>query len=168
MLTIDPGHFMAWPAMYLDVPDAAGFGFNQSFQSIGLGLGAAIGAAVARPDRLALAVVGDGGAMMALGELETAASLGEPLLVVVQRRRVRRGDPPLRPHGSPRRPGALRTPGPRRVRTRRGRAWHHGPSAADLDALDEWLAAPAGLCVVDARITPTVVADWLEEAFRTH
>lgn len=41
-------------------------------------------------------------------------------------------------------------------------------SAADLDALDEWLAAPAGLCVVDARFTPTVVADWLEEAFRTH
>ena len=39
--------------------------------SIGLGLASAIGAAVARPDRLTVAALGDGGAMMALPELET-------------------------------------------------------------------------------------------------
>ena len=44
-----PAHFMGWPSMYLRVPDAAGFVFPQAFQCVGLGLGNAIGAAIARP-----------------------------------------------------------------------------------------------------------------------
>jgi thiamine pyrophosphate-dependent acetolactate synthase large subunit-like protein len=168
-VTIDSGHFMGWPAMYLDVPDAAGFVFNQSFQSIGLGLGAAIGAAVARPDRLAVAMLGDGGAMMSLGELETAASLGEPLLVVVYNdaaygAEVHHFEPMGRPvdlvrFGAPDLAAYGRAAGGHGITVR---------TPADLDGLDAWLAAPDGLCVVDARVTATVVAEWLEEAFRAH
>ena len=75
-VVVDSGAFMGWPAMYLRVPDAAGFVFPQAFQCVGLGLGNAIGAAIARPDRLTVAAVGDGGALMALSELETLARLG--------------------------------------------------------------------------------------------
>ena len=168
-LGIDSGHFMGWPAMYLAVPDAAGFVFNQSYQSIGLGLAAAIGAAVARPDRLTVAALGDGGAMMALGELETAAHLGVPLLVVVYNDAAygaevhhfgpdghpvdlaRFPDPDLAAYG--------RAAGGQGVAVR---------STADLRALETWLAEPRGLFVVDAKVTPTVVARWLEEAFRAH
>src|SRR3954454_6728116 len=82
-VVVDSGHFMGFPAMYLAVPDPAGFVFTQSFQSIGLGLANAVGAALARPDRLTVAALGDGGAMMGLQELETAARLRLPILFVI-------------------------------------------------------------------------------------
>ena len=40
---------MGYPSMYLRVPDAQGFVFPQAFQCVGLALGNAIGAAIARP-----------------------------------------------------------------------------------------------------------------------
>ena len=51
-VAVDSGNFMGYPSMYLSVPDVAGFCFTQAYQSIGLGLASAIGAALARPDRL--------------------------------------------------------------------------------------------------------------------
>ena len=69
--------------MFLSVPDEAGFCFTQAFQSIGLGLATAIGAAIARPDRLAVAALGDGGALMGVSELETVTRLGLPMVVIV-------------------------------------------------------------------------------------
>ena len=70
--------------MYLEVPDARAWIFPNGFQAVGLGLGNAIGAAIANPERLTVAAIGDGGAFMALAELETAARLKlDRLLVVV-------------------------------------------------------------------------------------
>ena len=43
----------------------------------------AIGAAIARPDRLAVAALGDGGALMGVSELETVTRLGLPMVVIV-------------------------------------------------------------------------------------
>ena len=80
---VDSGNFMGYPSMYLSVPDEAGFCFTQAYQSVGLGLASAIGAAIARPDRLPVAALGDGGALMGVSELETAARLGLPMLIVV-------------------------------------------------------------------------------------
>ena len=74
---------MGYPSAYLSVPDEAGFCFTQAFQSIGLGLATAVGAALARPDRVAVAALGDGGARMAASELETVVRLGIPMVVVV-------------------------------------------------------------------------------------
>ena len=82
-LVTDSGHFCGWPPMYIGVPDERGFAFPNAFQSVGLGLGAAIGAAIARPDRLAIAALGDGGTMMALAELETAVRLGLSMAIVI-------------------------------------------------------------------------------------
>jgi thiamine pyrophosphate-dependent acetolactate synthase large subunit-like protein len=168
-VAIDSGHFMGWPAMYLAVPDAAGFVFNQSFQSIGLGLGAAIGAAVARPDRIAVAALGDGGALMSLGEFETAARLALPMLVVVYNDAAYGAEVHhFRPHGAPvdlvQFPdtdfAALgRAAGARGITVR---------GVDDLRAVSPWLAEPRGPLVVDAKIDPGVVAGWLEEAFRAH
>ena len=80
---VDSGAFMGWPSMYLGVPDAAGFVFPQAFQCVGLALGNAIGAAIARPDRLTVAALGDGGALLSLPEFETLGRLGLPILVVI-------------------------------------------------------------------------------------
>ncbi|MQA13998.1 MAG: thiamine pyrophosphate-binding protein [Pseudonocardiaceae bacterium] len=80
---VDSGNFMGYPSMFLSVPDERGFCFTQAFQSIGLGLATAIGAALAQPDRLPVAALGDGGALMAVAELETVVRLGLPMVVVI-------------------------------------------------------------------------------------
>ena len=79
----DGGHFHWFPTPFLSVPDADAFVPAQGFQAVGLGLGTAIGAAVARPERPVLALVGDGGAMMTLGELDAIAAQRLPVVVAI-------------------------------------------------------------------------------------
>ncbi len=83
IVSVDSGNFMGYPSAYLSVPDEHGFCFTQAFQSIGLGLATAIGAALAHPDRLPVAALGDGGFLMGVAELETVVRLGIPMVVVV-------------------------------------------------------------------------------------
>ena len=82
-VAIDSGNFMGYPSMYLSVPDADGFCFTQAYQSVGLGLASAIGSAIARPDRLTVAALGDGGALMGVSEFETVVRLGLPMIILV-------------------------------------------------------------------------------------
>ena len=79
----DSGHFMGWPPLYFRVPDERGWCQLASFQSVGLGLASAIGAALAQPERLVVLAIGDGGLLMSLGELETAARLRLRMCVVI-------------------------------------------------------------------------------------
>ena len=83
IVSVDSGNFMGYPSMFLDVPDESGFCFTQAFQSVGLGLATGIGAALARPDRLPVAALGDGGLLMGASELETVVRLGLPMVVIV-------------------------------------------------------------------------------------
>ena len=166
-VAVDSGAFLGWPAMYLEVPDAAAWVFSNGFQAVGLGLGSAIGAAVARPDRLTVAALGDGGALMALPELETAARLGLRLLVVVYDdaaygAEVHHFGPQGHPVDLAQFPDAdlaalARAAGAEGVTVR---------SLGDLAALERWLAAPAGPLLLDAKVDPAVCGHWLEEAFR--
>ncbi len=168
-VVVDSGHFMGWPAMYLRVPDQAGFVFAQAFQSVGLGLAGAAGAALARPDRLTLACVGDGGALMALGELETLARLGLPVMVVVYNDAAYGAEVHhFAPKGLPTDlavfpptdlAGVARALGAEGVTVRR---------VEDLGEVEAWLGRRDGPLVVDAKVNPAVVGEWLEEAFRAH
>jgi acetolactate synthase I/II/III large subunit len=82
-MALDGGHFFEAMCREIRVPDDRAFCWTLGFGSIGLGLATAIGAAVGRPDRLTIAGIGDGGLLMSLGELETVARYGLPVLVVV-------------------------------------------------------------------------------------
>ena len=155
--------------MYLQVPDAAGFVFNQGYQSVGLGLGSAIGAAVARPDRVTVACLGDGGALMSAGEFETIARLGLPMLVVIYDDAAYGAEVHhFGPHGDGL--DAVRFPDADLA------GFAHGLGCAsvtvrrpeDLRPVEEWLDDRDGPMVVDAKIVPTLVADWLTEAFKAH
>jgi thiamine pyrophosphate-dependent acetolactate synthase large subunit-like protein len=166
-VAVDSGHFMGFPPMYLRVPDPAGFVFTQAFQSIGLGLASGMGAAIARPDRLTVACLGDGGALMALPELETLARLRLPMLVVVYNDAAYGAEVHhFRPQGHPvelvRFPdtdfAALAEAAGARGLTVR--------AEEDIAAIEPWLAQRDGPLVVDAKITPDFCAEWLEEAFR--
>jgi thiamine pyrophosphate-dependent acetolactate synthase large subunit-like protein len=168
-VVIDSGHFMGWPAMYFAVPDPAGFVFTQAFQSIGLGLANAIGAAVARPDRLTVAALGDGGALMAAGEFETLGRLGLPMLVVVYNDAAYGAEVHhFGPHGEPLDQvrfadtdfAALgRSVGAEGITVR---------TTDDLAAVEKWLTHRDRPLVVDAKISTDVVGEWLQEAFKAH
>ncbi|MCT9871327.1 thiamine pyrophosphate-binding protein [Paenarthrobacter aurescens] len=83
IVAVDSGNFMGYPSQYLAVPDEFGFCFTQAFQAIGLGLYTAVGAALAQPHRLPVLGAGDGGFLMGISELETAARLKLPLVCIV-------------------------------------------------------------------------------------
>ena len=79
---IDGGHFTVWPIAFMHHPSPDALMWTCDFGAMGGGLGPAIGAAVARPDRLTVLYIGDCGLFMSLGDLEVAARERIPLLVV--------------------------------------------------------------------------------------
>jgi len=68
---------------YIDVQSPGHLKNTADFASIGISIGAAVGFAVGTPDRCTVLFVGDGGLLMTLGELETLAREGLPMVVVV-------------------------------------------------------------------------------------
>ncbi|HMJ35001.1 MAG TPA: thiamine pyrophosphate-binding protein [Baekduia sp.] len=168
-VVVDSGHFMGWPSMYLRVPDAAGFVFPQAFQCVGLGLGNAIGAAIARPDRLTVAALGDGGLLMALPELETLGRLGLPLLVVVYDDAAYGAEVHhFRPQGQAVDLAQFPATDFAALAEAAGCRGLTARTLADLDGVRDWLVHRDRPLVLDAKIDPDVCAEWLEEAFRGH
>jgi len=82
-LTFDHGDLPNAALMRFSVSDPTQWIFTPDFGSLGLSVAAALGAATARPDRRAVAIVGDGGLMMSLSELDTLRRTGLPVLVLV-------------------------------------------------------------------------------------
>ncbi|MFG2001875.1 thiamine pyrophosphate-binding protein [Spirillospora sp. NPDC048911] len=169
-VAVDSGNFMGYPAMFLAVPDADGLVFTQAFQSIGLGLATAIGAAVARPDRLTVAALGDGGALMAIAELETAARLGLGLLVVIYDDEAYGAEVHhFGPDGHPLDTVTFPPADLAAIARGFGCAAVTVRDPAGLAPVTEWLAGPRDRpMVVDAKVTRDRAAWWLEEAFRGH
>ncbi|AVT32843.1 acetolactate synthase [Plantactinospora sp. BC1] len=169
-VVVDSGNFMGYPSMFLSVPDVVGFCFTQAFQSVGLGLASALGAAVARPDRLTVAALGDGGFAMSAVELVTATRLGLPLLVVVYDDAAYGAEVHhFGPDGHPL--DLVRFPDTDLASIARG----YGCAALTVRGIDDlapvrdWLAGPRDRpLVVDAKITSERGAWWLEEAFHGH
>lgn len=84
VIATDAGRFIYQTLPYLSVPDARSFAGGLAFGSIGLGMGMAIGAGVARPERTVVGLFGDGGFMLGgLAEFSTAVREGIDLIAVV-------------------------------------------------------------------------------------
>jgi acetolactate synthase I/II/III large subunit len=81
-LVYDAGNFLGI-VPYLSVPGPGHFKLTSDFASIGLGFGTALGVAKARPDETTVLVVGDGGFLMTMGELETVVREDLPLVIVL-------------------------------------------------------------------------------------
>ncbi|HEY3466364.1 MAG TPA: thiamine pyrophosphate-binding protein [Amycolatopsis sp.] len=166
IVSIDSGNFMGYPSAYLSVPDEEGFCFTQAFQSIGLGLGTAIGAALARPDRLPVLGTGDGGFHMAVSELDTAVRLRLPLVVVVYNDAAYGAEIH---HFGEADMTTVRFPDTDLAALARGFGCDGVTvrSAEDLFAVREWLTGPRrGPLVIDAKIADDGGSWWLAEAFR--
>jgi acetolactate synthase I/II/III large subunit len=81
-LVYDAGNFLGI-VPYLSVPGPGHFKLTSDFASIGLGFGTALGVAKARPAETTVLVIGDGGFLMTMGELETVVREDLPLVVVL-------------------------------------------------------------------------------------
>ncbi len=163
----DGGHFIGWAPMYCSVPDPrALMTVGTAFQTIGLGLPSAVGAAAARPDRLTVLVSGDGGALMGLADLDTAVRTVASGVMVVFNDAA---------YGAELHQYAVRGLDDAAMQIREvdfaavagafGAAGTKMRSLADLDHLRAWLDAGArGLFVLDVAVSQSVVADYMRES----
>jgi thiamine pyrophosphate-dependent acetolactate synthase large subunit-like protein len=169
-VAVDSGNFAGYPSTYLAVPDETAFCFTQAFQSIGLGLGTAIGVAVARPDRVTVAALGDGGALMGIAELETAVRLRLPLLVVVYNDEAYGAEVHhFGPDGDPLDTVVFPPTDIASIGRGFGCDAVTVRAPADLDGVRTWLSGPRDRpMVVDAKVAASEPSWWLAEAFRGH
>ena len=170
VVSVDSGNFMGYPSMFLSVPDEQGFCFTQAFQSIGLGLATAVGAALSQPDRLPVAALGDGGALMGAAELDTVRRLGLPMVVIIYNddaygaevHHFSSGDHPM---------DTVTFPDTDIAAIARGYGFTAVSvrSVADLEPVRGWLAGPRDTpLLIDAKVVGDEPSWWLEEAFRGH
>ncbi len=82
IVTTDAGNFGGWAARYLPIPRHGRF-LGPTSGAMGYALPAAIGAAIAMPQRQVVALAGDGGFAMLMAELETAVRAAAALTVIV-------------------------------------------------------------------------------------
>jgi thiamine pyrophosphate-dependent acetolactate synthase large subunit-like protein len=170
VVAVDSGNFMGYPSAYLAVPDERGFCLTQAFQSVGLGLATAIGLALAQPARLAVAALGDGGALMGASELETVVRLGLPMVVVVYNDAAYGAEVHhFGPHGDDL--SAVVFPDTDFASLARGIGFEATTvrTVGDLDGLRGWLAGERRRpFLVDAKVVADRPSWWLEDAFRGH
>jgi thiamine pyrophosphate-dependent acetolactate synthase large subunit-like protein len=146
--------------MHIAVPDPSGLVYAQGFGAVGLGLGTALGAAVARPERLTVLVIGDGGLLMSLGELASAVHHELPVLVVVMNDSGYGAEiHHFAQLGIGTQLAEFRETDFAAIARSMGAGGLTATSAADLGGLREWLDRPAGPMVVDCT-WPTAARRW--------
>lgn len=169
-LIVDGGHFIGWPVRSIGVPDPAAFVFSSAgFQSIGLGLGAAVGSAVGRPDRLAVLAAGDGGLLMSMSELETLTRLERSVAVIIYNDAAYGAEVHhFRAHGSGL--DLVQFPETDFAALAASLGLHSAVvrSEEDLAPFVRWCQDPRGSFVLDMRIDPEIVGPWAEQDFLGH
>ncbi|WP_432180497.1 thiamine pyrophosphate-binding protein [Streptomyces sp. NBC_00063] len=164
-ITQDTGHFMGWAARHLTAPDPQGMMLpGLALQSIGLGVGSALGIAVGREDRLPVLVTGDGGLAMELNELDTLVREVKSALVIVLNDAAYGME--VHQYGV----RGLDTTAMvfdeldfARIATAVGAQGAKIRTVEDLEHVRSWIASGAqGVFVADVAISADVVADWLD------
>ncbi|HLH19269.1 MAG TPA: thiamine pyrophosphate-dependent enzyme [Bryobacteraceae bacterium] len=79
----DSGTIATWAARYIDMRNGMQFSLSGLLASMANGLPYCIGAQVAYPNRQVVAIIGDGGCSMLLGELATLAKYRLPAKIIV-------------------------------------------------------------------------------------
>lgn len=163
----DGGHFLGWAPMYWRIPRPQDLVMvGTAFQSIGLGLASAVGAARAVEDGRTLVLAsGDGGFLMGLSDLESLIGVASSAVVVIYNDAAYGAE--IHQYGSQgltEKPmlipevdfsGVARALGAESAVIR---------SLSDLSMLKDWIDAGAkGTFVADCRITSSVRAPWMTE-----
>ena len=83
LITTDVGQHQMWAAQYYTYSEPRTFLTSGGLGTMGYGLGACIGAKVARPDKICVNIAGDGCFRMNLIELATASRYRIPIIEIV-------------------------------------------------------------------------------------
>ena len=83
IIVTDSGRTVGTMVNLLDAKDAQSWLVGRGYGTVGLGIGTAVGAAVAKPDRRVALFCGDGGFMMGLSGLDVARDLDLNLTIVI-------------------------------------------------------------------------------------
>jgi len=160
VVTSGAGHFLAFPAMYLTLPEGAEIRFSYHFGAVGQGLPLAIGIGVGNPGRPHIAIEGDGSLLMNVQELFTVARHKLQLVLIVwndagfgaevHKLRAKGFDSSLAQWQSPDYAALARGFGGDGVTLK---------SEAELGAAIERGLKAGGLFVIDARVSPSTMAD---------
>ncbi|MGI8609064.1 MAG: thiamine pyrophosphate-binding protein [Candidatus Dormibacteria bacterium] len=165
-LVIDGGHHLEFSATHIRVPDPQGFVFPNEYFSVGTGLAAALGAAVARPERLTVLDVGDGGMMMNLGDLDTAIRYRLPMVVIVTNDGGFGSEVHyLQVNGLPDETARYINPSFSAIAKGMGARAISIESLDDLAMVPEALRDLAGPLVLDCKVTTAVRANWVDFLF---
>lgn len=163
----DGGHFLGWAPMYWNIPRPQDLVMvGTAFQTIGLGLASAVGAARAVEDGRTLVLAsGDGGFLMGLSDLESLIGAASSAVVVIYNDAAYGAE--IHQYGSQ---GLTEKPMLIPEVDFSGIARALGAESAiirslsDLSALQDWIVGGAkGTFVADCRITSSVRAPWLSE-----
>lgn len=158
-MIIDVGHFSTFPCQMLVPRYGSQLLPSFGFGSIGLALPTAIGVAAAIPEEVTLAVLGDGGLLMSLSELETCARLALSLVLLVLNDRAYGAEVHhLRRHGLPTTVAHFAETDFAALASTLGMRGARLASRAELDDVGDLLAGPLPL-LLDIRVNPDVVAD---------
>lgn len=158
-IVLDSGHFIALAAMYLTTIDGPHVHFGQDFQSVGLGLAKAIGAALTNDGRITVCVLGDGGAGMSIMELATAVELRIPLLVILINDAAYGAEVhDFAPTGVDVSVAQFTLKNWADIAKVLGAEAKTIRELSDLDAIGSWLDNPAGPFLLDCQVDPTIDA----------
>ena len=83
IVTVDVGQHQMWAAQLMRFNKPRLWQSSSGLGSMGFGVPAAVGAKFARPEKLVMAIVGDGGFMMSIPELGTIAANRLPVKIIV-------------------------------------------------------------------------------------
>jgi acetolactate synthase I/II/III large subunit len=162
-VVVDIGHHMAFSTAYLSAPDARSFIAPLEYWCVGGGTGLALGAAIARPDRLTVFCVGDLGTLMTLGDLETAVRYKLPLLVVITNDHALGAELHyLQIAGWPDDVVRISTPSFAAVAQALGADGLTVTSLDELEQLRDRVSSLRRPLVVDCHVTTEVRAEWFE------
>jgi acetolactate synthase-1/2/3 large subunit len=159
----DGGNFMAnWA--YVSVPDPSHFTHTLDFGSVGLGIGTAIGAARACPDRTVVLFIGDGGLLMTMGEIETVIREDLPIIIVAMNDAAYGAEVHiLRGQNLPTAKAEFFDVEFAPMVEPLGFESHTIRTLEDLRALGSTLAQPAGPLFLDCKINANVIAPFITE-----
>jgi 5-guanidino-2-oxopentanoate decarboxylase len=165
-LVVDGGHCTGFPIAYLDVPDAAGFFFPIDFQTLGIGVGGAIGASLAHPDRLTVLTIGDGAMMIGLMDIDAAVRYHLPILMMILNDAAYGAEIYfLQQMGMTTEYARYKDPNFADIARGMGAPGLTVRSLQELEQIRPWLTQPDGPLVVDCKVNPAVRGEWFKAAF---
>jgi thiamine pyrophosphate-dependent acetolactate synthase large subunit-like protein len=165
-LVVDGGHHFEFAVAHIGVPDPRGFIFTNEYFAVSSGLSAALGAAVARPDRLTVLDIGDGGMMMNLGDVDTAVRYKLPLVIIVTNDGGFGSEIHyLQVNGLPDDTARYENPSFADVAIGLGAKGITIDSLEQLDQVRSAIQGLAGPLVLDCKVTTSVRAGWVDFLF---